>query len=93
MFTVAFDAGTSGSKAIASYRSNEFPFDRVERDFLVDPSVRLLTEPTYQDLLESAREQEGISANLVSDVAEYCRTLPGVTLAPGHQQVGAVPHG
>lgn len=67
-FTVAFDAGTSGSKVIASYRSSEYPFERVENYFLIDPSVRLLTEPTYQDKLEYANEQEGLSSNLVSYV-------------------------
>ena len=65
-FTVAFDAGTSGSKVIVTYRSNEFPFEQVEKYFLIDPSVRLLTEQTYEDKLEYANERKGLSSNLVS---------------------------
>lgn len=64
--TVAFDAGTSGSKVIARYQAEEYPFDWVEKYFLVDPSVRPLTEQTYKDLLDYATDGTGLSSNLVS---------------------------
>ena len=64
---VAFDAGTSGTKIVACYQSNEYPFEKIERYFLIDPSVRLLTKQTYLDKLEYADEATGsLSSNLVS---------------------------
>lgn len=63
---VAFDAGTSGSKVIATYQADEYPFDRVEKYFLVDPSVRSLTQQTYKDLLDYATDGTGLGSNLVS---------------------------
>lgn len=63
---VAFDAGTSGTKGIARYRSNEYPFNQIERHFLINPSVRSLTKQTYFDRLEYANETSGLSSNLVS---------------------------
>ncbi len=64
--TIAFDAGTSGSKVIAAYRSSEYPFEPVENYFLVDPSVRPLTKQTYKDLLDYAEDGVGLGSNLVS---------------------------
>jgi len=64
--TVSFDAGTSGSKVIATYEADEYPFERVEKYFLVDPSVRLLTQQTYKDLLDYAADGTGLGSNLVS---------------------------
>ncbi|MES1024909.1 hypothetical protein ABN584_18810 [Gloeocapsa sp. BRSZ] len=66
--TIAFDAGTSGSKAIATYESGEYPFERVENYFSIAPSVRRLTQQTYQDLLAYATDGVGLGSNLVS----YC---------------------
>ena len=43
--TIAFDAGTSGSKVIASYPSGECVFND-EDYFLVKPAVRSLTPET-----------------------------------------------
>lgn len=63
---IAFDAGTSGSKGVACYQSNEYPYKRVERHYLVNPSVRSLTKETYIDRLEFANEISGLSSNLVS---------------------------
>ncbi len=63
--TVAFDAGTSGSKVIASYPSGECPFND-ENYFLVQPSVRQLTFTTYCDLLEYVEEGIGLDSVLVS---------------------------
>ncbi len=63
--TVAFDAGTSGSKVIASYPSGECPFND-EGYFLVEPSVRELTEATYHDLLEYVEEGIALDSSLVS---------------------------
>lgn len=64
--TVAFDPGTSGSKVLISYVENEYPFERIEKYFLINPSVRQLTEQTYKDLLEGASESVGLGSNLVS---------------------------
>lgn len=65
--SVAFDAGTSGSKVIATYTSGEYPFDRVENYFLVDPSVRPLTQQTYQDMLDGIVDGGGgLGSSLVS---------------------------
>jgi hypothetical protein len=66
--TVAFDAGTSGSKVIASYEADEYPFERLEKYYLVDPSVRPLTRQTYQNLLAYAADGIGLGSNLVSYV-------------------------
>ncbi len=57
--TVAFDAGTSGTKVIASYPSGECVFNE-ENYFLINPSVRQLTEQTYLDLLEYAEGEIGL---------------------------------
>lgn len=66
--SVAFDAGTSDSKVIVSYQADEYPFHRVEKYFLVDPSVRPLTQQTYKDLLDYAADGTGLGSNLVSYV-------------------------
>ncbi len=63
---VAFDAGTSGSKVIVSYQADEYPVPQVEKFFLVDPSVRPLTQQTYKDLLDYAADGTGLGSNLVS---------------------------
>ena len=65
--TVAFDAGTSGTKVIASYPSGECVFNE-ENYFLINPSVRQLTEQTYLDLLEYAEGEIGLNSSLVSYV-------------------------
>ena len=73
--TVAFDAGTSGSKIIASYPSGECPFND-EGYFLVEPSVRELTETTYHDLLDYVEEgEEGIG--LDSILVSYLNPITG----------------
>lgn len=64
--SVAFNAGTSGSKVIASYPSSEYPFNLIENYFLVDPSVRPLTQETYKDLLDYAADGIGLGSNLIS---------------------------
>ncbi|WP_250126316.1 hypothetical protein [Chroococcidiopsis sp. CCMEE 29] len=64
--TVAFDAGTSGTKVIANYQASEYPFDQTQKYFLVDPSVRPLTQQTYQNLLDYAADGVGLGSNLVS---------------------------
>ena len=64
---VAFDAGTSGGKVITSHPSGECPFND-EGYFLVDPSVRELTEQTYHDLLEYVEGDIGLDSSLVSYV-------------------------
>ena len=63
--TVAFDAGTSSSKVIASYPSGECPFND-ESSFLIEPSVRQLTETTYHELLEYVEGGIGLDSSLVS---------------------------
>ena len=63
--TVAFDAGTSGSKIIANYPSGECVLND-ENYFWVKPAVRKLTEQTYLDLLEYADGEIGLSSSLVS---------------------------
>ena len=63
--TIAFDAGTSGSKVIASYPSGECVFND-EDYFLVKPAVRSLTPETYQNLLEYVEGSVGLNSNLVS---------------------------
>jgi hypothetical protein len=64
--TIAFDAGTSGSKVIATYESGGYPFERVENYFLIAPSVRRLTQQTYQDLLAYATDEVGLGSNLIA---------------------------
>jgi hypothetical protein len=66
--TVTFDAGTSGSKVIASYQSGEYPFERVEKYFLIEPSVRQLTEATYNNLLEYVYDDTVVGSSLISYV-------------------------
>lgn len=51
-----FDLGTSGSKMIGAYQETAYPCEHVEKFWLVDPSIRELTEPTYQALVEEANE-------------------------------------
>lgn len=62
---MAFDAGTSGSKIIASYPSGECPYND-EGYFLIKPSVREITETTYHDLLEDIEGDIGLDSSLVS---------------------------
>lgn len=64
--TVVFDSGTSGSKVIVSYKRDEYPFERIEKYFLIEPSVRPLTQQTYQDTLDYATDSDGLGSNLVS---------------------------
>ncbi len=61
---VTFDAGTSDSKIIARYRSVEYPFDVVERYFVVSPFVRVLTPHTYRSQLEYAQDAMGTAGVL-----------------------------
>jgi hypothetical protein len=63
--TITLDPGTSGTKVIVQYLKDEFPFERVEKYFLIEPSVRKLTEPTYRNLLDGASESVGLSSNLI----------------------------
>ncbi|MBW4554206.1 MAG: hypothetical protein KME35_24350 [Aphanocapsa sp. GSE-SYN-MK-11-07L] len=65
---VAFDVGTSGSKVIASFPCPEFPFETVERHFLVPPAVRELTQSTYEDSLEERYGKSQFSSSFVSYV-------------------------
>ena len=65
--TVSFDAGTSGSKVIASYPSGECVFND-ENYFLVEPSVRKLTKETYEKSLENVEGGIGLYSSLVSYV-------------------------
>ncbi|ACB54355.1 hypothetical protein cce_5009 [Crocosphaera subtropica ATCC 51142] len=58
---VSFDAGTSGSKIIARYRSVEYPFEVVEKYFVVNPSVRQLTSRSYRSQLEFSEDARGVS--------------------------------
>ena len=58
---VLFDAGTSGSKIIARYRSVEYPFDVVEKYFVVNPSLRQLTSKSYHSQLEFSEDAKGLS--------------------------------
>ena len=62
---IAFDAGTSRSKVIASYPSGECVFND-ENYFLIKPSVRQLTEQTYCDLLDCVEGGIGLYSSLVS---------------------------
>ena len=64
--TIAFDAGTSGSKIIASYPSSRGCVFNDENYFLVKPAVRELTEKTYYKLLEYVDEGIGLSSSLVT---------------------------
>ena len=64
--TIAFDAGTSGSKVIASYPSTGGCVFNDEKYFFVKPSVRQLMEKTYLNLLEYAEGGIGSNSSLVS---------------------------
>ncbi len=64
--TVAFDAGTSGSKVIASYQLGEYPFKQKEDYFVIQPWARELTKETYESMLEYAYGGIGLESSLVS---------------------------
>ena len=64
--TIAFDAGTSGSKIIANYPASGGCVFNDENYFLVKPAVRQLTEQTHLDLLEYVEEGIGLNSSLVS---------------------------
>ena len=64
--TVAFDAGTSGSKVIANYQLGEYPFKQKEDYFLIQPWARELTKETYENMLEYAYGGIGLESSLVS---------------------------
>lgn len=72
--TLAYDSGTSGGKAIVSYVPYEFPQNRVERYFLINPSTRPLTQPTYQRSVEELKP--GMS-NLRSCLLSYSHPETG----------------
>ena len=65
--TVAFDGGTSSTKAIASYPTKKCPIND-EGYFLLSSSVRELTKQTYIDLLQNVEEGVGLDTSLVSFV-------------------------
>lgn len=71
--TLAFDAGTSGSKVIASYPSSGKCVFNDENYFFIAPSVRHLTKQTYEDYLEYLEGQVEINSSLVS----YCDPSTG----------------
>ena len=64
--TIAFDAGTSGSKIIANYPAAGGCVLNDENYFLVEPTVRGLTEQTYHKELENIDEGIGLSPSLVA---------------------------
>ncbi len=64
--TIAFDAGTSGSKIIANYPAAGGCVFNDENYFLVESAVRELTEETYHKDLEDIDEGIGLSPSLVA---------------------------
>jgi hypothetical protein len=50
--TAAFDSGTSDSKILVTWQSDEYPFEMVEKYYLVPPAMRSLKELTYCNQLE-----------------------------------------
>jgi hypothetical protein len=50
--TVGFDPGTSGSKIAATWQSDEYPFEQIERCYLVPPAMQTLNETDYRNGLE-----------------------------------------
>ena len=64
--TISFDAGTSGSKIIASYPSTGQCVFNDENYFLVQPSIRQILPETYENSLENYIGSTGVSSSLVS---------------------------
>jgi hypothetical protein len=50
--TVGFDPGTSGSKIAATWQSDEYPFEQIEKHYLVPPAMQALNESIYRNGLE-----------------------------------------
>jgi hypothetical protein len=50
--TVGFDPGTSSGKVNATWQSDEFPFEQVERYYLVPSAMQTLNEGNYANMLE-----------------------------------------
>lgn len=50
--TVGFDPGTSGGKIAATWQSDEYPFEQIERYYLVPPAMQTLNETSYHNGLE-----------------------------------------
>lgn len=69
---------------IDDYPSSEYPFAPVENYILVDPSVRPLTQETYEGLLDYAGDGIELGSNLVSYIAPsrgecvYCPDIAGI---------------
>lgn len=50
--TVGFDPGTSGGKTAATWQSDEYPFEQMERYYLVPPAMRTLNQTSYEKHFE-----------------------------------------
>ena len=50
--TVAFDCGTSTGKGLATWESDEFPFDTVERHYLIPAALQSISQSTYEEPFE-----------------------------------------
>ncbi len=50
--TSGFDAGTSGNKIATTWQSDEYPFEQIERYYLVPPAMQTLNETNYRNGLE-----------------------------------------
>ena len=55
--TVGFDAGTSTGKITATWQSDEFPFDQIERHYLVPPAMRSLSQASYAKQFELGEDR------------------------------------
>jgi hypothetical protein len=49
---VGFDPGTSGGKIAATWQSDEYPFEQIEKCYLVPPAMQTLNETNYRNGLE-----------------------------------------
>jgi hypothetical protein len=66
---VGFDSGTSSHKIATTWQSDEFPFEQIERYYLVPPAMQMLNETNYRNGLElSDRNVCGVNSCVLSYV-------------------------
>jgi hypothetical protein len=49
---IGFDPGISGNKIAATWQGDEYPFEQIERCYLVPPAMQTLNETNYRNGLE-----------------------------------------
>ena len=55
--TVGYDPGTSSGKIDLTWQSDEFPFEQIERYYLVPPALRSLSQTSYTKQFELGEDR------------------------------------